>query len=354
MINRQRKFLSPLGDRGGDNNRVSLADLADDQEVDLGGELGVMTAAEIRQGTKGNRAITKGFQDLAEATKKQEASAAERDKRLAAREDRTNRALAEIPGAIGEALKPAPAPEADAFAGIDDAYGKLDYVGDEHISTKIADLRRQEREAMESQHSGRVNGIRQEMKGLLADQKRDSDRKITETSNVSLARERNDKVFEDALAKEFPNLEPSPKMKAEIKRKYHQHVGDDDYGKYDRNSKSWLWNDQAAIDAVWATPDASEQLIQDRNAPATAEGRKQGLLARSRGEAAGQSTPGRSGRPATVNKEDAFVAKITDIRESLASGAISPDEAKAMLSPEERALYGKLRKDDHRQRSAAM
>ena len=123
---------------------------------------------------------------------------------------------------------------------------------------------------------------------------------------------------------------------------------------WNRRSKSWLWNDQAAIDAVWATPDAREQLIQDRNAPATAEGRKQGLLARSRGEAAGQSTPGRSGRPATVNKEDAFVAKITDIRESLASGAISPDEAKAMLSPEERALYGKLRKDDHRQRSAAM
>ena len=353
MINRQRNLLAPNG-QGGSDDKVSLADLADDQTIDLGGDLGVMTVAEMRQGQKGNRAITKGFQDLAAATKKADAAAEERDRRLASREDRTARALADIPGAIGDALKPAPEARPNAWETIDKAYGELDYVGDENISAKVQDLRRQEREATDARAEGRVNSIRNEMRGLLKDQKRDSDRKISENQGVQLARERNDRVFEDALTKEFPNLDVTPELKAEIKRKFHQHVGDEDYGKYDRQAKSWMWNDQAVIDSVWATDGAREQLIEDRSVPATAEGRKQGMLARLKGEEASNSTPGRSGRPSAVNKEDAFVEKIENIREALAKDTISPDEAKAMLSPEERQLYGKLRRDHMARRAQEM
>lgn len=280
----------------------------DGEEVDI---------EELKRGYKGTKATTTGLQDAAKRRKEADERMALADRRLQEADERERKLNASRDDMLTARDKPAE----PARPGIRERLKEIDFIGTENAGEQVGSLFEEELTAAETRHQKELADLRNEFKGQLDGVNQKAGVALRTTSKERVERQ-NDETFDRVLEEQFPGVKLNASERAAAEKKYRQKIGPD-YGSWSEEAAAWVASDAAAADALWSTPDARKKIA----AAESAQARGEGLTARERGERATESTPGRASRPRSGDPDQQLAQTVQDLREGVAQGRISSEQA---------------------------
>ena len=216
----------------------------------------------------------------------------------------------------------------------------VDPVGDEEWHPKLADAiekrdqvrEQQMREQFNRELENRTKTLQQQLEQKLQTATSTWEQREARKRAKDEAEEHNRTLFDRRIKTQYGDIaeQLSDEDREKVYRTMRTQIGDD-VGTLGQDGQ-WRWNESAVDRAVWAEP-TSRKLMLAREA---ASARSDGLSARTRGEAASRSTPSRAQRRTSASPEDALAAKYRSVQEQLSEGRITPSEAAAQFTAEER------------------